>query len=151
MLNKIMLIGRLVADPETRVTPSGAQVTSFRIASDRSYRQNEEWKKETLFVRVVTWTNLAKKVSEFYRKGMLVYVEGRLQINSFDKNGQKTWFTDVVAQTSFMLERRNTLSNEEDAPYTGSAPARTGSTNEPLEDQNFEEYDFVPEELEEIA
>ncbi len=149
MLNKVMLIGRLVADPETRFTPSGTQVTSFRIASDRSYRQNEEWKKETLFVRVVTWTNLAKKVSEYYCKGMLVYVEGRLQIRPFEKNGQKTWFTDINAQNTFMLERRNPSSSDEMSSSTESSEQKQGSGS--LDEQNFEDYDFVPEELEEIA
>ena len=145
-----MLIGRLVADPETRFTPSGAQVSSFRIAVDRNYRQNEEWKRETLFVRVVSWTNLARKVSEYYRKGMLVFVEGRLQIQSFERNGQKAWFTDVIAANTFSLERRTPAASDESVSYTQEATNKNPMTDA-VQDQNFEDYDFVPEELEEIA
>ncbi|HOI24707.1 MAG TPA: single-stranded DNA-binding protein [Caldisericia bacterium] len=150
MLNKIMLIGRLVADPEVRFTPSGKQVASFRIAVDRNYKQNEEWKRETLFVRIVAWTYLAKKVGEYFRKGMLVFVEGRLQIQASEKNGQKTWFTDVIADNTFMLERKNTNQSEggDFAPQDSSS--KMGSPDA-LENQSFEDYDFVPEELEEIA
>jgi single-strand DNA-binding protein len=144
MLNKVMLIGRLVADPEVRFTPNGAQTASFRIAVDRNYKQNDEWKKDTLFVKVTTWTILAKKVSDYFKKGNLVYVEGRLQIQSYEKNGQKNWFTDIVANTAFQLEKRVGSSTEE-SPDNHSLPA---SNNQPAE--GFEEYDFIPEGLEEI-
>jgi single-strand DNA-binding protein len=144
MLNKVMLIGRLVADPEVRFTPNGAQTASFRIAVDRSYKQNEEWKKDTLFVKVTTWTVLAKKVSDYFKKGNLVYVEGRLQIQSYEKNGQKNWFTDIVANTAFQLEKRVGVSGEE-SPDNHSLPANNNPSAE-----GFEEYDFIPEGLEEI-
>lgn len=143
MLNKVMLIGRLVADPEVRFTPNGAQTASFRIAVDRNYKQNEEWKKDTLFVKVTTWTVLAKKVSDYFKKGNLVYVEGRLQIQSYEKNGQKNWFTDIVANTAFQLEKRVGGSSDE-SPDNHSLPANNSST------EGFEEYDFIPEGLEEI-
>ena len=109
MLNKIMLIGRLCADPETRFTPSGVQVTNFRLAADRKYKDsNGEYKKDTLFVRVVCWNKLAKKVSDYLSKGSLIYVEGRLQIQSVEKNGQKTWYTDIIANTvSIFRKKRN--------------------------------------------
>lgn len=143
MLNKVMLIGRLVADPETRFTPNGVQTANFRIAVDRNYKQNDEWKKDTLFVRVVTWTSLAKRVSDYFKKGNLVYVEGRLQIQSYEKNGQKQWFTDIVANTAILLEKRLGIQQEEPGA-TSSIPASGTST------EGIEEYDFVPEELEEI-
>lgn len=143
MLNKVMLIGRLVADPEVRFTPNGAQTASFRIAVDRSYKQNEEWKKDTLFVKVTTWTNLAKKVSDYFKKGNLVYVEGRLQIQSYEKNGQKNWFTDIVANTTFQLEKR--VGTNEEGSDSHSLPASDNTQAE-----GFEEYDFIPEGLEEI-
>lgn len=138
-----MLIGRLVADPETRFTPNGAQTANFRIAVDRNYKQNDEWKKDTLFVRVVTWTSLAKRVSDYFKKGNLVYVEGRLQIQSYEKNGQKQWFTDIVANTAILLEKRLGIQQEEQG-VSPSIPASGVPT------EGIEEYDFVPEELEEI-
>jgi single-strand DNA-binding protein len=144
MLNKVMLIGRLVADPEVRFTPNGAQTASFSIAVDRNYKQNEEWKKDTLFVKVTTWTILAKKVSDYFKKGNLVYVEGRLQIQSYEKDGQKKWFTEIIANTSFQLEKRVGASTDE-SPDNHSLPATNNTTTE-----GIEEYDFIPEGLEEI-
>lgn len=137
-----MLIGRLVADPEVRFTPNGAQTATFRIAVDRNYKQNEEWKKDTLFVRVVTWTILAKKVSDYFKKGNLVYVEGRLQIQSYEKNGQKSWFTDIVANSAFQLEKRVGISDDSGENHTTAT-----ISNSP---EGIEDYDFIPEGLEEI-
>ena len=135
MLNKIMLIGRLCADPETRFTPSGVQVTNFRLAADRKYKDsNGEYKKDTLFVRVVCWNKLAKKVSDYLSKGSLIYVEGRLQIQSVEKNGQKTWYTDIIANTVLFLEKREAAEVNQ----------------QPNTDQINEEFEFIPEELEEI-
>jgi len=135
MLNKIMLIGRLCADPETRFTPSGVQVTNFRLAADRKYKDsNGEYKKDTLFVRVVCWNKLAKKVSDYLSKGSLIYIEGRLQIQSVEKNGQKTWYTDIIANTVLFLEKREAAEVNQ----------------QPNADQTNEEFEFIPEELEEI-
>jgi len=146
MLNKVMLIGRLVSDPEVRFTPTGKQTSNFRIAVDRNFKQNNEWKKDTLFVRVVTWEALAKRVSDFMKKGNLVFVEGRLQIQAFEKNGQKNWYTDVIANTVILLEKKSVATESSYSPTTGemaeipSIPSSDG----------MEEYDFVPEEIEEI-
>jgi single-strand DNA-binding protein len=142
MLNKVMLIGRLVADPEVRFTPNGAQTASFSIAVDRNYKQNDEWKKDTLFVKVTTWTILAKKVSDYFKKGNLVYVEGRLQIQSYEKDGQKKWFTEIIANTSFQLEKR--VGTGEEPIDNHSLPANNNASD------GIEDYDFIPEGLEEI-
>lgn len=146
MLNKVMLIGRLVSDPEVRFTPTGKQTSNFRIAVDRNFKQNNEWKKDTLFVRVVTWEALAKRVSDFMKKGNLVFVEGRLQIQAFEKNGQKNRYTDIIANTVILLEKKSVATESSYSPTTGemaeipSIPSSDG----------MEEYDFVPEEIEEI-
>ena len=133
MLNKVMLIGRLCADPETRFTTSGLQTSSFRIAVDRKFKSSSgELKQDTLFVKVVTWGKVAKRVSDFLGKGSLVYVESRLQIRAADLNGQKTWFTEIVANTIMFLDKK--------------APIDSIKQNE-----ISEEYEFVPEEIEEIS
>lgn len=133
MLNKIMLIGRLCADPETRFTPSGIQTSSFRIAVDRKFKNNNgELKQDTLFVKVITWGKVAKRVSDYLGKGSLVYLEGRLQIRIAEKNGQKSWFTEVVANTVMFLDKK--------APLDSTKQSETTD----------EDYEFVPEEIEEI-
>lgn len=106
MLNKVMLIGRLASEPEVRFTQNGAQTANFRLAVDRNFKQGEEWKKDTLFVRVVVWSLLAKKVADNFKKGNLVYIEGRLSITATEKNGQKTWFTDIIANSAIKLEKK---------------------------------------------
>lgn len=145
MLNKVMLIGRLVADPEVRFTPSGKQTSNFRIAVDRNFKQNNEWKKDTLFVRVVTWESLAKRVSDFMKKGNLVFVEGRLQIQASEKNGQKNWFTDIVANSVILLEKRSTSMDS-----SVSQPTSENAEMPSIPSDGMEEYDFVPEEIEEV-
>ncbi|MCE5223521.1 single-stranded DNA-binding protein [bacterium] len=145
MLNKVMLIGRLVADPEVRFTPTGKQTSNFRIAVDRNYKQNNEWKKDTLFVRVVTWEALAKRVSDFMKKGNLIFVEGRLQIQASEKNGQKTWFTDIIANSVILLEKKTVTVDTSVSQPTGEMAEMPS-----IPSDGMEEYDFVPEEIEEI-
>ncbi len=106
MYNKSFLIGRLVRDPETRVTLSGVSVTRFTIAVDRTFgKQGQD--KVTDFIRVVCWRRLAEVCGEFLAKGRLVAVEGRLQIESYEKDGEKRSSAEVVADNVQMLERKN--------------------------------------------
>ena len=98
MLNKVILMGRLTADPELRQTPSGVYVATFRIAVDRSY-SGRNGEKQTDFLDVVAWRNTAEFVSRYFTKGQMIVVEGSLQSRSYeDKNGQKRTAIEVVAQ-----------------------------------------------------
>ena len=89
MLNKVILMGRLTADPELRRTQSNTAVTSFTLAVNRSYtRQGEQ--PQTDFIDIVAWSSTAEFVSRWFRKGLLVAVCGRLQVRNWeDKQGQK--------------------------------------------------------------
>ena len=101
-LNKIILIGRLTADPELRYTPSGAPVANFTLAVDRKFAKNDE----TDFIPVVAWRRLAEICNEFLHKGKLVAVEGRLQTRSYeDRDGNKRKAFEVVADEMQMLDR----------------------------------------------
>ena len=96
-LNKVMLIGNLGKDAETRYTPSGTAVTNFSIATARRTKDSEsgEWRDETDWHDVVLWRG--ENVSQYLTKGTQVYVEGRLQTRSWeDQNGQKKYRTEVV-------------------------------------------------------
>lgn len=103
MYNKSFLIGRLVRDPEMRVTSSGIAVTNFTIAVDQVRRKGAE--KSADFIRVVAWRRLAEICGEYLKKGKLVAVEGRLQISSYDKDGEKIYTSEVVAENLQMLDR----------------------------------------------
>jgi len=104
MLNRVILIGRLVRDPELRYTPSGVAVATFTLAVDRPFK-NSEGKKETDFIRCRTWRKLAEVVAQNVQKGRLVAVDGRLEVSSFDaKDGSKRYSTDVVADNVRFLD-----------------------------------------------
>ncbi len=107
MLNKIFLMGRLVADPESRQTPSGVAVTTFRIAVDRDFKNKETGERETDFVTIVTWRSTAEFVSRYFTKGRMVVVEGRLQIRPYtDRDGNKRSATEVVADSVYFGDSR---------------------------------------------
>lgn len=101
--NKVILVGRLVRDPEIRYVGSGAGVTKFSIAVNPNKRDAKP--EDTLFVDIVAWEKLAETCNTYLKKGMNVLVEGRLVIRSFDdKDGNKRKATEVVINTMQMLD-----------------------------------------------
>lgn len=96
MLNKVILMGRLVADPEFRQTTSGIPVCRIRIAIDRPYRKDQE--RQSDFINVTCWRNTAEFVSRYFNKGKMIIVEGSLRNNDYtDNNGVKHYSMDVQA------------------------------------------------------
>lgn len=111
MYNKIILIGRLTKDPESRYTPSGTLVSTFRIASGRVYTdKNGEKQEETLFINVIAWggrTNLAENVNKFLKKGSLVLVEGRLRVRDYEtSDGTKKLAVEIIANNIIFLSKK---------------------------------------------
>ena len=97
MLNRVVLMGRLVADPELRHTANNVAVTSFRIAVDRNYTPKGA-ERQTDFINIVTWRNTAEFVSRYFRKGQLVALEGSIQTRSYtDNQGNNRTAFEVVA------------------------------------------------------
>jgi single-strand DNA-binding protein len=101
-MNKAFIIGRLTKDPEFRMTPSGVALSQFTVAVDRIPRQENQ---STDFVRVVAWRRLAEICNQYLKKGKLVAIDGRLQISSYQKDGQTRQSTDIVAENMQMLDR----------------------------------------------
>ncbi|MBH37676.1 single-stranded DNA-binding protein [bacterium] len=110
MFNKAVLIGRLVRDPESRVTSSGISFARFTIAIDRIGGNAEN--KVTDFINIVAWRRLAEIATQFLKKGKLVAVEGALRIDEYEKEGQTREWVEVVADNFQMLDRST------DAPST---------------------------------
>lgn len=106
-LNKVILIGRLTADPESRSTNSGQQVTNFSIATNRIWtNQSGEKQEQVEFHRIVAWGRLADIVSQYLKKGGLLMVEGRLQTRSWvGQDGVKRYQTEIVAENIQMGPR----------------------------------------------
>lgn len=107
-LNKVMLIGRVGRDPEMRYTPSGRPVTTFSIATSRSWNTADGGRRtETEWFNVVAWSNLAEICKQYLAKDRLVYVEGRLQTRHWeDPEGNKHTTIEVVANEMILLDER---------------------------------------------
>lgn len=104
-LNKVMLIGRLTRDPETRTTPQGTAVTTFSVATGFTWKDQSGNKQEkTEFHNVVAWRKLAEICAQYLKKGSQIYCEGRLQTRSWDdEQGQKKYRTEVILDNMIML------------------------------------------------
>lgn len=106
-LNKVMLIGNLTRDPEVRTTPQGANVATFSIATNLRWTNAAGEKQEKAeFHNIVAWRKLADICAQYLKRGMKIYMEGRLQTRSWDDaQGQKHWRTEVIADNMIMLSR----------------------------------------------
>lgn len=106
MLNQIVIVGRLVSDPELRKTESGKKVTNITLAVPRSYK-NSNGEYETDFIDCQLWTGVAESTSEYCKKGDLLGVKGRVQTRSYDQDEQKKYVTEVVAEKVTFLSSKN--------------------------------------------
>ena len=129
-LNRVFLIGNLGSDPEMRYTPNGNPVTSFRIATNRSYRGSDgEWKQETEWFSITVWGKQAETISQQLGKGQRVFVEGRLRTSSWEgQDGQKRQRVEVVANRVFSLERQ---------PSSGVVVGEGGDLGEMIEPEDI--------------
>lgn len=108
MLNKYMCIGRLTADPELRtVGQNGDEVVSFTIATSEKYKTKQGEKKETTeFVNVQFWRAQASVINQYCKKGMLLYIEGKMKTDKYDKEGQTHYSTKIVGSQFQFLESK---------------------------------------------
>jgi single-strand DNA-binding protein len=116
-LNKVMIIGTVGRDPEMRYTPNGRPVTSFSVATSRSWTSAEgERREETEWFNVVAWGNLAEICKTHLSKNQQVYVEGRLQTRGWeDEDGKKHFRTELVANEMILLgDRRHSIDYYDD-------------------------------------
>jgi len=105
-INRVVLTGRLAADPELRYTQSGQALATFRIAVNRRWQDSQtgDWKDDAMFVPIVVWGKQAENCSTYLQKGRLVAVDGRLQVRSFEtQEGDKRRMTEVVGQAVHFL------------------------------------------------
>ena len=132
MLNRVILMGRITADPELKTTNTGVSVTSFSIAVDRNYVKQVEERKADFF-NIVCWISTAEFVCRYFGKGSLIAVEGQLQSRQFQaKDGSNRYVVEVVADNvSFTGERRDNNAGGYNQSYGGNqsygAPSYGGS------------------------
>ena len=125
-LNKVMIIGNLGRDPEMRYTPSGKPVTTFSVATSRTWNTSEgEKREETEWFNIVAWSSLAEICKQYLTKGQQVYIEGRLETRRWDdQEGNKHTSVEIVANEMIILsERRDT--------------GESSSESESIEDEEF--------------
>lgn len=129
MLNKVILIGNLGADPGTSFTQSGVQVTTFPVATTERWKdQNGQPQTATEWHRIVAWRKLAEICSQYLHKGSKVYIEGKLQTRKWqDQNGTDRYTTEIVASEMKMLDSKPGA-----APSAGNeAPAQVQGAQQP--------------------
>lgn len=131
-VNKVILVGRLGRDPETRYTSAGQAVANFTLATDESYKdRNGERQKRTEWHRIVVWGKQAEIAQQYLRKGSLIFVEGRIQSREWqDKEGQKRTAFEIVA-TSFRM-----LGGRAEAAAAGAGAAVGGMSRGAEESEN---------------
>lgn len=124
-LNKVLLYGNLTRDPELRALPGGQQVASFGLATNRSFKNKEgQQQEQTEFHNIVAFGRTAEVMGQYLKKGRPIYVEGRIQTRSWDKDGVKQYRTEIVID-SFQFGPQA----GGDAPRGGAAPAARASDN----------------------
>jgi len=128
MINKVTLVGNLGGDPELRRLESGAAVAKFSIATTENYKdRNGEWQSQTEWHDIVLWRNLAEKAESQLKKGMLIYLEGKLSTGKWeDKDGNSRKTTEVVGSYLRILNRRE----DEASGQQGGSNANTSSAGE---------------------
>jgi single-stranded DNA-binding protein 4 len=127
MINNVTLVGRLTRDPELRYTPSNIAITTFNMAVNRNFK-NQDGNREADFINCMIWRQQAENFANWVKKGNLVGITGRIQTRSYDnQQGQRVYVTEVVADTFQLLEKRDNSANQ--ANIEDQIPASFGATN----------------------
>ena len=132
-INKVIIVGNLGGDPETRYMPSGSAVTNLTIATNESWKdkQTGEQKDRTEWHKVAMFNRLAEVAAEYLRKGSQVYIEGKLRTRKWqDKSGQDRWTTEIIADEMQMLGGRGGA-GAGGGGGSGSAPMSSGQDSGP--------------------
>jgi single-strand DNA-binding protein len=134
-MNRCVLVGRMVRDPELKRTNSGASVTSFTIAIDNPSRNGSD--KTTSFIPCTCWNKTAENVAKYCSKGSLIGVDGRLNQRSYeDRNGGKRSVVEVIAETVQFLERKG-----ENSGFDSDMPADNGADNSTITHEGIDSSD----------
>ncbi|HGM4113457.1 TPA: single-stranded DNA-binding protein, partial [Listeria monocytogenes] len=104
MMNRVVLVGRLTKDPELRYTPAGVAVTTFTLAVNRAFT-NQNGEREADFIQCVVWRKQAENAANFLKKGSMAGVDGRIQTRNYEDNdGKRVYVTEIVAESVQFLE-----------------------------------------------
>ena len=132
-LNRAQLIGHLGKDPELKYTQNGTAVATFSIATSESWKDKDgNVTERTEWHNIVAWRKLAEICGEWLKKGKRVYIEGKIQTRSYEKDGIKKYITEIVADDMIMLDGAKSASSESETASPVDASAETATpSNEP--------------------
>lgn len=120
-LNKVMLIGRLGKDPELKHTKTGKAVCSFSIATSESYVTDGDRQTKTTWHNIIAWGKLAETVGSYLKKGQEVYVEGRIENRSYEKDGTTKYISEIIMSSLVFLgsktEDKQDQKEDDDLPF----------------------------------
>lgn len=135
MINRVVLVGRLVADPELRYTPNGIASCKFRVAVNRPFKNEGEQQAD--FISCVAWRKQAENLANYIRKGGLIGLEGRIQTGSYEGQNGKVYTTDVVADSIQFLEPRNSTGSSQGTSNYESSTNTGGQYQGDSQGQNY--------------
>ena len=143
MINKVILLGNVGKDPDINYIQPDVPLAKFPLATDESFKRNDgEWENRTEWHNIVAWRNTAKYVEGRIKKGMQVYIEGKIQTRKYeDQNGQEKYITQIVAQIIRIINKRGM---DENAPQ--SQQPQAGTSNEPKKDNAPPQNESSPNE-----
>jgi len=128
-INKVILVGNLGKDPEVRHLEGGVTVAKFPLATSETYKKADGTRVEnTEWHNIVMWRGLAESAEKYLRKGSLIYVEGKIKTRTWEDNGVRKYFTEIVADVMTMLGRRP---DEATTNHVTSEYAKAGIDNKP--------------------
>lgn len=140
-INKVIIVGNLGADPDVKYSANGNAVTRINVATSEQWKdkQTGDQQERTEWHRVVFFGRLAEIAGEYLKKGSQVYIEGSLRTSSYEKEGQKHYSTDIIANEMQMLGSRGGSGGQSGGDYGGGqsrqpAPASSGSNNNDFDD-----------------
>ena len=136
MINRTVIVGRLVADPELRYTPNGIASCKFRVAVNRPFKNEGEQQAD--FISCIAWRKQAENLANFMKKGNLIGLEGRIQTGSYEgQDGKRVFTTDVVADSIQFLEPRNSTGGSQGASNYESSTNTGGTYQGAPQGQNY--------------
>ena len=139
MINSVVLVGRLTKDIELRKTQSGLSVASFTIACDRRLSQEQRNNNEQSadFINCVAWRGSADFLGKYARKGDTVGVEGKIQTRNYDRDGQRVYVTEVLANSVNLLHSKQAVQSQEQASYEPQPEKEQ-------KPQQMSDFDYLP-------
>ena len=151
-VNKVILVGHLGKDPEVRTLENGAKVANFSMATTESYKDKTTGERidNTEWHNIVVWRGLADVAERFLKKGSLIYIEGKLQTRSYEKDGVTRYSTDILARELTMLGKKADNPGGQGGGYNAPAPQQQQqaspipSTPQTFESNTADDVDDLP-------